>query len=114
MKENLSDHDGIYSKIQIKRVSAFRMASYVMISPNPETDVNNYMDNWAINSGLKASNPNAKRIGWDFPFVSKEQQNRFGMHGYAAAYILPEGFETNYPGVRYSENAEADAFSQFG
>ena len=81
---------------------------YVMISPNPETDVNNYMDNWAINSGLKASNPNAKRIGWDYPFVSKEQQNRFGMHGYAAAYILPEGFETNYPGVRYSENAEAD------
>lgn len=42
---------------------------YVMISPNPETDVNNYMDNWAINSGLKASNPNAKRIGWDFPFL---------------------------------------------
>lgn len=76
---------------------------YVMISPNPETDVNNYMDNWAINSGLKASNPNAKRIGWDFPFVSKEQQNRFGMHGYAAAYILPEGFETNYPGVRLKQ-----------
>lgn len=108
VKENLSAQGDIYSKIQIKRVASFRMASYLMISPNPETDVNNYMDKWAINSGLKASHPNAERIGWDFPFVSQEQQNRFGMHGYVAAYILPEGFETDCPGVQYSENAEAD------
>ncbi|MGN0394862.1 MAG: helix-turn-helix domain-containing protein [Coprococcus sp.] len=108
VKEKMSDQGDIYSKIQIKRVASFRMASYVMISPNPETDVNNYMERWAINSGLKASHPKSKRIGWDFPFVSQEQQNRFGMHGYVAAYILPEGFETNCPGVQYSENAEAD------
>lgn len=108
VKENLSDQGDIYSKIQIKRVSSFRMASYVMISPNPETDVNNYIEQWAIDSGLKASHPKAKRIGWDFPFVSQEQQNRFGTHGYVAAYILPEGFETDCPGVQYSENAEAD------
>ena len=108
VKENLSDQGDIYSKIQIVRVAPFRMASYVMISPNPETDVNNYMETWAINSGLKASYPNSKLIGWDFPFVSQEQQNRFGMHGYAAAYTLPEGFETNCPGVQYFENAEAD------
>ena len=108
VKEKLSDQGDIYSKIQIKRIASFRMASYVMISPNPEADVNNYMEKWAITSGLKASNPEAKLIGWDFPFVSQEQQNRFGMHGYVAAYILPEGFETNCPGVQYSENAEAD------
>lgn len=71
-------------------------------------DVNRYMEQWAVNSGLMAVCPDAKLIGWDFPFVSHEQQNRFGMHGYVAAYILPEGFETDYPGVQYSENAAAE------
>lgn len=108
VKENLSDQGDIYSKVQIKRVAPFKMARYVMISPNPESDVNEYMEKWAISSGLKASNPNARRIGWDFPFVSQEQQNRFGMHGYVCAYILPEGFDTKCPGVEYAENVEAD------
>lgn len=63
---------------------------------------------WEAESGLKEAYPDAKRIGWDFPFVSQEQQNRFGMRGYAAAYVLPEHFSTEYSGVRYSENAEAD------
>lgn len=108
VKENLPDQGEIYSKVQIKRVEPFRMASYVMISPNPERDVNEYMERWAVNSGLKAANPNAKMIGWDFPFVSQVQQNRFGLHGYVAAYILPEGFNTEFPGVEYAENAEAD------
>lgn len=108
VKENLSDQGEVYSKVEIKRVAPFRMARYVIISPNPESDVNEYMEKWAINSGLKALNPNARMIGWDFPFVSQEQQNRFGMHGYVAAYILPEGFDTEYPGVEYAENAEAD------
>lgn len=39
---------------------------------------------------------------------TQEQQNKFGMHGYVAAYILPEGFDTKSPGVEYSENVEAD------
>ena len=89
VKENLSDQGEIYSKVQIKRIAPFKMARYVMISWNPESDVNEYMEKWAVNSGLKAANPNARMIGWDFPFVSQEQQNRFGMHGYVAAYILP-------------------------
>lgn len=108
VREELSAQNDIYSAIQIKRVASFKMASYVMISPNPEDDVNRYMESWAINSGLKDAYPDAKRIGWDFPFVSQEQKNRFGMHGYVAAYIIPEGFETECPGVQYSENAEAD------
>ena len=29
-------------------------------------------------------------IGWDFPFLSQEQVNVFHMHGYAAAWVLPE------------------------
>lgn len=108
VREELSVQSRIYSEIQIKKVAAFRMARYVMISPNPEEDVNRYMEHWAVNSGLKSAYPEAKRIGWDFPFVTPEQQNRFGMHGYVAAYVIPQGFETEYPGVEYAENAEAD------
>ena len=33
---------------------------------------------------------------------------RFGLHGYVAAYVLPEGFETNCPGVEYATNSEAE------
>lgn len=108
VKEELSVQSEVYSDIQIKRMASFKMASYVIISPNPEADANGYMERWAVNSGLKAACPDAKLIGWDFPYVSPEQQNRFGMHGYAAAYVIPERFETEYPGVRYSENMEAD------
>lgn len=108
VKENLSDQGEIYSKVQIKRIAPFRMARYVMISPDPESDVIEYMEKWAVKSGLKTTDPSAKMIGWDFPFVSQEQQNRFGLHGYVAAYILPEEFNTECPGVEYAENAEAD------
>ncbi|MDE7179173.1 MAG: helix-turn-helix domain-containing protein [Lachnospiraceae bacterium] len=50
----------------------------------------------------------AMRIGWDFPFVPPEMQTRFGIHGYVAAYILPEGFETSCPGVEFADQKEAD------
>lgn len=108
VKGELSVQKEIYSPIQIRRISAFKMASYVMISKDPESDALGYMERWAVSSGLKESVSQVKYIGWDFPFVSQEQQNRFGMHGYVAACIIPEGFETDYPGVQYLENVEAD------
>ncbi|MGN0203978.1 MAG: helix-turn-helix domain-containing protein [Coprococcus sp.] len=108
VRENLSNHDEIYSEITVKRVQGFRMARYVMVTPNPEADVNRYMDNWARHSGLLAIDPDAKRIGWDFPFVSSELKNRFGLRGYVAAYILPDGFDSSCPGVEYAVQAEAD------
>ena len=108
VKENMSYKEGIYSKVELRKVPAFKIARYVMISPNPEDDVQAYMKNWGKNSGLLASHPDAKMIGWDFPFVSQEQQTRFGLHGYVAAYVIPEGFETTCPGVEYYENLEAE------
>lgn len=62
VKKELSVQEDIYSLIQIKRISAFKMASYVMISPNPEADVMGYMERWAVNSGLKSAAPQAKCI----------------------------------------------------
>ena len=108
VKEDMIDFDDIYSEIAIKKVKAFKMARYVMITPNPEDDVNAYMDNWARKSGLLEIQPDAMRIGWDFPYVSFELQNRFGLHGYVAAYVLPEGFETCCPGVEYANQKDAD------
>ena len=108
VKADMIACDEIYSEIVIKHVKAFKMARYVMVTPNPEADVNAYMDNWAKNSGLLEFQSDAMKIGWDFPYVSLELQNRFGLHGYVTAYILPEGFETSYPGVEFANQEEAD------
>ncbi len=108
VREDMIAFDEIYSEITIKKVKGFKMAQYVMVTPNPEDDVNAYMDNWAQQSGLLEIQPDAKKIGWDFPFVSSELQNRFGLRGYVAAYILPEGFETCSQGVWFANQEEAD------
>ncbi len=108
IREDMDACDRIYSEITIKSVKGFKMARYVMVTPNPEDDVNAYLENWARRSGLLELQPDAMRIGWDFPYVSPELQNRFGLHGYVAAYILPEGFETDCPGVEYADQKDAE------
>ena len=108
VRKDLASKKEVYSAVEIKRLTAFRMARYVMISPSPEQDVRNYMMSWGKTSGLLAACPDARLLGWDFPFVSQEQQMRFGLHGYAAAYVLPDGFETNCSGVEYATNKEAE------
>lgn len=103
VREDLADRDAVYSPVRIKTVKAFRMARYVMITPNPEDDVIAYMNRWMEKVGLGES----MRIGWDFPFVSLEQQTRFHLRGYAAACVLPEGFAETVPGVEYAAQDEA-------
>lgn len=108
VREDMFADDDIYSPIEIRRVNAFRMARYVIVSPNPEDDVQSYVEAWAKRCGLLEFKPDAMRIGWDWPFVSAEQQNRFGLRGYVAAYVLPEGFATSCPGVEFADQAAAD------
>lgn len=108
VRENVSNRSKIYSEIRIKRVAPFKMASYVIISSDPESDALGRMDRWAESCGLKKVCSDIKLIGWDFPFVSQELQNRFGLHGYVAACVLPDDFNTDCPGVMYLENKEAD------
>ncbi|MBE6922102.1 MAG: hypothetical protein E7465_02815 [Ruminococcaceae bacterium] len=88
-----------YSPVSIVTVPAFTLGRYVIISPQPENDVQMYLDRWARMSGLYEQCPHPRQIGWDFPFVSMEQQNRFGLRGYVAGWLLPEGFEPKCPGV---------------
>jgi len=109
LRHDLSARANIYYPVRIERVAAFRMAQYIIISTNPEEDVNRYMDAWAKQTGLMdIPGYLPKRIGWDFPYVSAEQKNRFGLRGYAAAYILPEDFAPSPEGVQLVSQETAD------
>ena len=107
LKEDMAPQADYYSPVSVVTVPAFTLGRYVMISPQPENDVQEYLDRWAKHSGL-AELPGVKRqIGWDFPFVSMEQQNRFGLRGYVAGWILHEDFEPKCPGVEIYKQDKA-------
>ncbi len=55
--------DKIYSEVTIKRVKAFRVARYVMLTFNLEDDVSIYMDYWDKRSGLLETDSGAMGIG---------------------------------------------------
>ena len=108
VREDIFADEDIFSPIAIRHLDAFRMARYLIVSPNPEDDVQTYVEAWARRCGLLAFKPDAMRIGWDWPYVSQEQQSRFGLRGYVAAYVLPEDFTTSCPGVEFADQAAAD------
>lgn len=109
LRDDMNAWQDDYSPVTVKRVEGFRMARYVIISPNPEDDVKHYMEAWAARSGLAAVAGEAlTMIGWDFPFVSAEQQSRFGLRGYAAACLLPDGFEPACCGAELASQNAAD------
>lgn len=103
LREDMAGNEGIYSPVRLEETPAFLMARYVIISPNPEDDANGYIRNWMAHNGLQ----DCKMIGWDFPFVSVEQKNRFNLRGYVAACILPDGFEAKCPGVEIAIQEKA-------
>ena len=77
----------VYTNLRVETVPAFRYIKYAVISSDPESDAINKVI--SIAHGCGVDNPRA--IGWDFPNVSQEQINVFNMHGYEAAWILPDG-----------------------
>ena len=99
LKEDMSEQEDHFSPVTLVEVPGFVLGRYVIISPQPENDVQMYLDDWARKSGLYEACPCPRQIGWDFPFVSLEQQNRFGLRGYVAGWLLPESFEPRCPGV---------------
>ena len=107
LKEDMAPQVDYYSPVSIVTVPAFTLGRYVIISPQPENDVQMYLDKWAKWSGLYEHTPKPRQIGWDFLFVSMEQQNRFGLRGYVAGWILPEGFEPKCPGVETYKQDES-------
>ena len=87
-REELGACDEAYSNLRVEIVPAFRYVKYAVISTDPETDAINRIFSIARDCGV--DNPHV--IGWDFPFLSQEQINVYNMHGYAAAWVLPNGF----------------------
>ncbi|TJZ66854.1 hypothetical protein FAZ21_16725 [Chitiniphilus eburneus] len=101
----------LYSPITTVTLDKFRVARYVIISPNPEHDVIRYMDAWAEKSGLlEFESYQKKTIGWDFPFVTQEQQEKFGLRGYVYAYLIPENFEPRCGGAEIA-HIEQDTYA---
>jgi len=107
LKEPMGAGEEYFSEVSVVTVPGFTLGRYVVISPQPEHDVQLYLDDWAERSGLIAQAGRPRQIGWDFPFVSMEQQNRFGLRGYVAGWILPEGFAPACPGVEMYSQQEA-------
>ena len=62
---------------------------HTVISTEPESDAMDRVYKYAKNHGIDTP----KVIGWDFPRLSVEQINVFRMHGYTAAWILPDGLK---------------------
>lgn len=93
LRQDLTKKRDAYSDISIKTIERFRMARYVVISPEPENDSIAHMQKWLVDSGLEEyPGYKPRMIGWDFPHLSIEQINVFGLRGYVSAYIIPENF----------------------
>ncbi|MBN2540425.1 MAG: helix-turn-helix transcriptional regulator [Bacilli bacterium] len=89
VREEIVINEDAYSDIRMEVVPGFDYFRYAVISQEPEEDAIGHVRTWS--KAYEIDNPQI--IGWDFPVLSQEQINVFNMHGYAAALILPEGFQ---------------------
>jgi len=103
-REEMDKRSGAYSNLRVEEVEGFRYVEHTVISTDPESDACERIYRLARQRGADAP----KVIGWDFPFVSAEQLNVYHMHGYTAAWIVPDGIDTDgltvkeQPGHRYA------------
>lgn len=85
-RDELDVCDSAYSNLRVETVPAFRYIRYTVISANPEGDAIDRVTSIARQNGVEKP----RIIGWDFPFLSQEQINVYHMHGYTAAWVLPD------------------------
>lgn len=105
LREDLAERERRYSQVRVVRVAGFRLAQYVVISPQPEADAAAHLERWARNAGVPDT---AASIGWAFPQVTAEQKSRFGLRGYGAGLILPEDFSGEGGSVELVSQSLAD------
>jgi len=68
--------DNVYSEIKLEKLPKMRIAKHTVVSPTPEEDVSNYMDNWAKESGLADLKDYVPRsFGWDADVGEKDKEN---------------------------------------
>ena len=88
-REEMDQRSSAYTNLRVEEVPGFRYVEHTVISTEPESDAMDRVYKYAREHG----DENPKVIGWDFPRLSVEQINVFRMHGYTAAWILPDGLE---------------------
>ncbi len=86
-REEMDKRSDAYTNLRVEEMPAIRYVEHTVISTSPEDDALSRVFQYAKDSGVE----NPRVIGWDFPRLSVEQINVFNMHGYTAAWILPEG-----------------------
>lgn len=86
-REELDACDSAYGNLRVEEVPAMRFVRYAVISTDPEGDALGHLSALARAHGVE----HPRLIGWDFRCLSPEQVNVHHMHGYEAAWILPEG-----------------------
>lgn len=86
-REEMDRRSDAYSDLRVEEVASFRYITHTVVSSDPEGDALDRVFKYARENGVE----NPRVIGWDFPNVSIEQANVFNMHGYTAAWVLPEG-----------------------
>lgn len=86
-RDEMDKRSDKYTNLRIEMVPGFRYVEHTVVSTDPEGDAIDRVYKYAKENG----DENPKVIGWDFPKLSIEQINVYNMHGYTAAWILPEG-----------------------
>lgn len=99
-RNNMTNCGKVYTNLRIETVPAFRYIKHAVICAAPEGDAIDRVFSIARSCGVE----NPRVIGWDFPNVSQEQINVFNMHGYEAAWILPDGMIP--PDIEIHEQAD--------
>lgn len=78
--------NNIYSDVRYVDLPSMLVASYVVISANPEDEVISFMTKWAGKNGV---NPLARKFGFDYPV--NEEQHAKGYRGYEYWICADEG-----------------------
>ena len=86
-RDEMDKRSDKYTNLRIEMVPEFRYVEHTVVTTDPEGDAIDRVYKYAKENG----DENPKVIGWDFPKLSIEQINVYNMHGYTAAWILPEG-----------------------
>ena len=86
-RDEIEQRHSTRKALRVEEVPGFRYVAHTVVSTDPESDALDRVFKYAKENGIE----NPKVVGWDFPNVSLEQVNVFKMHGYTAAWILPDG-----------------------
>ena len=95
-RDEMDQHSSAYTNLRVEEVPGFRYVEHTVISTEPESDALDRVFKYAKENGID----HPRVIGWDFSRLSIEQINVFKMHGYTAAWILPDGLIPEGPEVK--------------